>query len=158
MGGGFVKVVRIWAHILYVAVNLGTATAVQARHIDFADKWMDLPIQTAHSGEETLWRKNNLLLTPTAKIAFDPNEPFRFLLTIAESKCVSGLFPDKSRLRECLILGNLLQSLIEFRHHVLTAAGRKALAKSQGSRPLVVSEYWGKVYPTWCLVEPAEFR
>ena len=152
MGGGATWVLNIGARMLYVAVSIGSAVAVETKQVDFINEWMMLPMPNPdyNRHEEIVWAEvfSAHRLPQGIKITY--KEPFKLLLKVCESDYVASFFPNRARLEEYLYLANLLQSLVELRRCTEKKDTRKTL-EEKGQLQL-------DVWPVWCLMDSKDFK
>jgi len=152
MGGGATWVLNIGARMLYVAVSISSAVAVETKQVDFINEWMMLPMPNPDSNrhEQIAWAEAFSAHRPPQGIEIIDEDPFKLLLKICESDYVASFFPNRKRLEEYLYLANLLQSLVQLRRCTEKEETRKNL-EEKGKLPLYV-------WPVWCLMDSTDFR
>jgi hypothetical protein len=145
-----VAVIEIGDSILYIAGAIGMALAGRTGELNFADAWATLPMpeQGSPGWIEKPWWEIYGINGYGRWTRTHNGEPYAFIAQLANSAELKEFFDNPEQFQRSLFAGNLLLSMVEFRH----------LAPQPGYQDNLKQEFWHpNVYPLWPLMEPKDF-
>lgn len=149
MGGGSLGVLRIGEPVLYVAAAVGLAFIAKTKQLQYVALWSNLLLPEAEVQGQTKWGNYPLLNYWKPRVTGEYSNPYGFIEELLDVTDLSHFFGNVKNFRGHLFLGNLLHSLTDMKRSVQEYGFLERL-NHQDWRPMVM--------PTWCLMEPGDFR
>jgi len=149
MGGGITHVLRIGDTILYIAGSIGMALAARTKQLNFVELWAGLTVPEIEGYGETIWCQTHEINYWQTGVTGHNDDPYGFVIGILELDDIEPFFNNGQIFKQFLFSGNLLHSMVEFKHKASQADYEEKLKH----------QFWSpNVMPIWCLMEPDDFR